>query len=98
MWGEVFEVGCMACYLNGVFSFPEIHHVKEHGKRNHSKVYGLCPIHHKATSMVNGIPNRHGSQKLFEREFGTDQELFELCKKIRGGENGKGKNTLQGGF
>lgn len=84
MWGKVFEVGCIACYMDEVFSFPEIHHAKEYGYRNHDKVYGLCPVHHKATSMEPGIPNRHGTPKAFIERYGTDQELFELCQKLRG--------------
>lgn len=89
MWGKVFEVGCIACLMEGNFSFPEIHHVKEYGYRNHDKVYGLCPIHHKATAMVKGVPNRHGTPKEFTEKYGTDQELFEDCqRRLRGKSNG----------
>lgn len=88
MWGRVFESGCLACRQEGVFSFPEIHHVKELGKRrNHDKVYGLCPSHHKATSMIPGVPNRHGTPKEFIEKYGTDQELFERCQEILRREN-----------
>lgn len=81
MWNRVFDAGCVACRMNGKFTYPEIHHVKEYGYRNHDKVYGLCPVHHKATSMVKGIPNRHGTPKEFVEKFGTDQELFEQNQK-----------------
>ena len=82
MWGKVFEVGCMACKQEGIFSFPEIHHVKEYGYRDHSKVYGLCPHHHKEVSAVKGIPNRHLAPIEFRELYGTDMELFEKCMKL----------------
>jgi len=81
MWGRVFAAGCMACLQDGIFSFPEIHHVKEYGYRNHNKVYGLCPKHHKEVSAVKGVPNRHLNPIEFRDAYGSDQELFEKCKK-----------------
>ena len=67
---------------NGKFSFPEIHHVKRHGKNDNSKVYGLCPPHHRPTAGITGIPSRHGNPKEFAAEFGTDEELFIQCMEI----------------
>lgn len=80
-WGRVFEVGCMACLFDGRFSFPEIHHVKDYGNNDHSRVFGLCPIHHRPTAGVTGVVNRHGNPKEFEKLYGTDNELFKECMK-----------------
>ena len=79
MWGKVFGIGCMVCRQEGIFSFPEIHHVKDYGRNDNSKVYGLCPAHHRPTAGVTGIPNRHGDPKEFSEKYGTDQELFDEC-------------------
>lgn len=82
LWQKVFEVGCIPCHIEGVFSFPEIHHVKEYGKRNHQKVYGCCPAHHRPTAAVQGVPNRHGNPIEFEKLYGTDQELYLKCREL----------------
>mgnify|MGYP003527307285 CR=1 FL=1 len=75
----------MACLQEGNFSFPEIHHWREYGYRNHSKVYGICPAHHKEVSAVKGIPNRHLNPVEFREKYGTDEELFNQCmEKVRG--------------
>jgi hypothetical protein len=79
MWGMVFSNGCMACQKDGRFSFPEIHHFRLYGYRDHSKVFGLCPIHHKEVCAVPGIPNRHLNPVEFCQKYGTDEELFTLC-------------------
>jgi len=84
IWGLVFEVGCMACRQDGNFSFPQIHHVKEYGKRNHGKVFGICPPHHSPVCAVPGVPNRHLNPIEFREKYGTDQELFEKCQKLIG--------------
>ena len=82
MWGRVFEVGCIACMIDGKFSFPEIHHAKDYGYRNHSNVYGLCPPHHRP--LVANVVSRHGSPAEFEKLYGTDKELLEKCKELLG--------------
>ena len=78
-WGRVVELGCLACLQEGKHTKPEIHHVKDFGKNNHSFVYGLCPIHHRPTAGVTGIPNRHGNPKEFAEIYGTDSELYIKC-------------------
>jgi len=79
LFGKVFEVGCMACRQHGIFSFPEVHHYREYGKRDHSKVFGLCPPHHRPTAAIVGVPNRHGNPVEFAKKYGTDKELFSEC-------------------
>jgi hypothetical protein len=75
----------MACLQDGVFSFPQIHHVKAHGGRNHSKILGLCPIHHLEVCAVPGVPNRHLNPVEFAAKYGTDEELFQKCMQQIGG-------------
>lgn len=82
MWGRVFNLGCIACMIDGKFSFPEIHHVKDYGYRNHSKVYGLCPAHHRA--MCTMAVSRHGSPAEFQKMYGTDEELLKKCNELLG--------------
>lgn len=83
MWSQVAEIGCMACLQDGYHTQPEIHHVMElGGYRNHSKVFGLCPPHHKYTSAVPGILNRHKNPIEFAERFGTDQELHQKCMEL----------------
>lgn len=72
----------MACRKEGNFSFPEIHHVKNYGKNDNSKIYGLCPAHHRPTAGVTGVLNRHQNTKEFAKEYGTDSELFDECMKL----------------
>jgi hypothetical protein len=79
MWGRVFENGCMACQKECRFSFPQIHHWRPYGYRDHSKIFGLCPAHHSAVCAVPGIPNRHLTPVEFAKKYGTDEELFKLC-------------------
>ncbi len=83
LWGRIFEAGCVACRKEGKFSFPEIHHWREYGYRDHSKVFGLCPAHHRPGTAVPGVPNRHGQPIEFRERYRTDEELFaENMKRI----------------
>jgi hypothetical protein len=86
-WGLVLGLGCMACRKDGKFTFGEIHHSRhEYGNRNHDLIFSLCPVHHRPTSGITGIPNRHGNPKEFSAKYGTDKELFEKCMElIKGG-------------
>jgi len=79
LWNRVFSAGCMACLQDGKFSFPEIHHWREYGYRDHSRVFGLCPGHHRPTAAVQGVPSRHGQPVEFREKFGTDEDLFNKC-------------------
>ena len=73
---RVAELGCIACRHDGYFGTPaEIHHCKDHGYRNHKKVCSLCPVHHKPTSSIPGILNRHLNPIEFAEKYGTDEEL-----------------------
>ena len=87
MFAKVVAVGCMACRKeHGIYVPAEIHHVKKYGYRNHNDVIGLCPIHHRPTFGVTGIPNYHGNKIEFEAKFGTDRQLMIECRGIIQGE------------
>ena len=77
-FSKLVEVGCVACKLEGmVYTYPQIHHARiGTSRRDHQRTFGVCGIHHLATSAVPGIPNRHGSPKDFRETYGTDDELL----------------------
>lgn len=83
-FGRVFSLGCAACRQEGKFSFPQIHHWREYGYRDHNLVIPICPVHHVATSAVKGIPNRHLNPVEFAAKFGTDKELYEQTMELLG--------------
>jgi hypothetical protein len=81
-FGRIFDAGCVACNIDCVFSFPEIHHIRKYGKRDHSRVIGLCPAHHRHG--VNGVPSVHGNPMKFREFYGTDEELIARQKEMLG--------------
>jgi hypothetical protein len=81
------ELGCIACYLDGVYTQPCIHHGKENGGyRNHDFTLPLCPPHHQHEYAINGVPNRHKNPIEFRERYGTDRELHILTMRIIGGD------------
>ena len=81
-FGRIFEAGCVACNIDGVFSFPEIHHIRKYGKRDHSRVIGLCPAHHRTGEY--GVPSVHGAPMKFREFYGNDEELLAKQKEMLG--------------
>lgn len=75
MFGRVFELGCLACRQDKLFSYPQIHHWREYGYRNHDLIYGLCKPHHDM---------RHLHKPDFVAKYGADKELFEESQKLLG--------------
>lgn len=79
---KLVDLGCIACYKEGMDTRPEIHHVRDYGYRDHSKAIPLCPAHHRPTAAVPGVPNIHGDKLWFEEKYGTEKELMALCRKL----------------
>lgn len=79
------EYGCIACRQDGFFGTPgEIHHCKRHGKRDHNRVAMLCPVHHKMTTAMPGILNRHRDRTEFAARYGDDDELHRMTCALLG--------------
>lgn len=73
---KVAALGCIACRRIGYYDTPaEIHHIRTGmgmGQRNsHFNTIPLCAEHHRHGS--NAI---HRSKELFERDFGTEEQLL----------------------
>lgn len=81
------EAGCVPCHIEGIgYSWPEINHIVECGKRKgHSETYGCCPWHHRGIIPYGSTRRRmtelfgpslaYGS-KPFHSHFGGPQELL----------------------
>lgn len=82
LWQKIVYLGCMACLQDGIFSDATIHHWREYGYRDHSKVFGLCPAHHLYQDAVEGTPNREKNKLEFQKKYGTDFELFTKCMEM----------------
>ena len=72
--------GCIICCMPA-----EIHHLRTGqgmGKKaNNYEVIGLCPTHHRNGGY--GIAF-HAGKKAFEANFGTQERLLDLTKRILG--------------
>jgi hypothetical protein len=84
-FSRIASLGCIACWQDGNYGTPgEIHHCKKHGYRDHKRVVCICPTHHKMTSAVPGVLNRHKNPIEFAARYGSDDELHHLTKKLLG--------------
>lgn len=84
-WSRICEHGCLACMIDGNPGTPgEIHHCKEHGRRMHSRTVCLCPPHHKPTSAIKGVLNRHLNPIEFRDRYGSDVELHKKTCELLG--------------
>ena len=76
------RVGCVACYLHGRYSEPQVHHLLSGNKRRgHRYTIPMCPAHHQG---IGHVPDLHGpslakQSKLFHITFGSDAELLNLA-------------------
>lgn len=79
---RVQQLGCIACWINGLYTPAEIHHVLDGNRRlGHNFVLPLCVPHHRGGGDGAGAPvSRHPYKKRFEQEFGTEQELLDLVE------------------
>lgn len=81
---RVQEMGCIACWITGVYTPAEIHHVLDGNRRlGHKFVLPLCVPHHRGGSDGAGIQSfvsRHPYKKRFEERYGTEQELLQIVE------------------
>lgn len=80
------QLGCIVCYKLGYEAPATIHHME--GKTRpgaHYKVLPLCGNHHQIPANNGMWVSRHGDgKKAFEKEYGTELELYELCLELLG--------------
>lgn len=79
---RVAELGCIACFKLGYRTAPaEIHHVRRFGsKRDHMKVIGLCPHHHRTS-----LESYHLNPKWFTENIGSQEELLKQTNEMLDG-------------
>lgn len=75
---RVQQLGCIACYIDGVYSPAEIHHVLDGNRRmGHKYVLPLCVLHHRGGGDgVSSPVSRHPYKKRFELRYGTEEQLL----------------------
>jgi hypothetical protein len=76
-WAKMIDMGCLACLLDGIEETPATIHHCEHayGKRDHDKIFPLCPAHHLYQFAVPGVPNRERHPIGFMQRYGSDIDL-----------------------
>ena len=83
----VASLGCIACYLDGVFNdYISIHHIDGRTKPGcHRKVLGLCAPHHQQddSDPMQRIAV-HGNKGRFEARYGSQASLLALTLKLLG--------------
>lgn len=74
------RLGCLACLNHfGVYSIPEIHHVRRLGrKRANAPKIPLCPQHHRGPYGI-GI---HSGRKEWEKRYGSEEEMAQQAQKF----------------
>lgn len=82
------ELGCIVCLKKG-FDTPQVtpHHMDGRVKPDcHKKILPLCGNHHQEpdTQKPPRWYSLHANKRDFEREYGTEQELYEECLEIMG--------------
>lgn len=95
---RVAALGCIVCFNAGREYVPcEIDHIldQKNRDRNHMRVIGLCPIHHR-TGILHRDPSGftgwqrwrevgyHQAPREFTRRYGTKRELLLQVKKLLG--------------
>lgn len=81
---RVQQLGCIACWIDGLYSPAEIHHLLEGGRRiGHKYVLPLCFPHHRGGFDGAGASavSRHPYKARFESKYGTEQELLAMVEK-----------------
>lgn len=93
----IWEHGCVACLIYGLYTLPEIHHLTVGGKhgqkrRGHDFTIGLCPYHHRGDpgfsdrelcELAYG-PSYALQPKLFRETFGQDDYLLAYQNQLIG--------------
>lgn len=89
LWqAKVRDLGCIACFVQtGIKGTPCcVHHLTDTGRRvDEMHTIGLCnPGHHKDPQPGSGKVPFHHNKRNFTEAYGSEQELWELTKKIIG--------------
>lgn len=73
-------LGCICCYMFGLWVHPEVHHIVVGNKRlGHWYTIPLCPGHHRGAWGVLYAGQRialSDGSKRFTEAFGTERELW----------------------
>jgi hypothetical protein len=75
------EIGCIACFLDGVFTdYVSIHHIDGRTKPNcHKEVLALCAGHHQdGTGNDKSMIAVHPYKARFEARYGRQYDLLAL--------------------
>lgn len=78
------DLGCIVCIVKlGIWGTPpDIHHRLSGGRRmGHLHTLPICPPHHRY-GFAKGIVSRDQCQRSFEAEYGTEEELYEMTKRL----------------
>ena len=86
------DVGCVACWLKGLRTEPQCHHLLSGGKRRgHRYTVPLCPWHHEGipfgTLTILEMDDQFGpslahTPRRFTEAFGDDDSLLELTDQL----------------
>jgi hypothetical protein len=81
---QLASLGCIACYLDGRYMEEvSIHHIDGRTKPGaHLKVLPLCAGHHQAGTGAPGLVAVHPWKARFEKLYGRQSELLELCHEL----------------
>lgn len=86
---RISELGCIACWLDGVPNVPcDIHHLLSGGRRlGHGFTVGICPFHHRGIIPEGRKPDEyqavHGPSlalkpRAFRVRYGDEEELLAI--------------------
>jgi len=78
------SLGCIVCYLDGRYMEEvSIHHMEGRTRSGvHMKVLPLCAGHHQDGTGIAGLIAVHPWKARFEKKYGRQEELLELCKEL----------------
>ena len=80
---EIIKIGCIVCRRQGVYTFPEIHHVRKLAtskKRKRAPKIGLCYMHHRTGGYGVAL---HAGEEKFEEKFGSVLGMLEEVNSIK---------------
>lgn len=74
------EIGCIACYNNGVINhYVSLHHILVNGKKDHDNVLPLCQWHHQCGGEGVAI---HPFKRVWQQIHGSQEKLKLQCDKL----------------
>ena len=79
---ELASLGCIACFIDGRYMEEvSIHHIDGRTRPgSHMKVLPLCAGHHQNGTGVPGLIAVHPWKARFEKQYGKQMEILDLCK------------------